>query len=216
MIRLVMLGPPGSGKGTYATRISPILKIPTISTGDLLRSKMKDPELGPIIKKYINSGQLVPDEIVFKVFNERLKKDDTKNGFILDGIPRTLEQAKRLENISKIDAVINLVVPEDVIIARLSSRRICKKCGAIYNLLYLKPKVEGICDKCGGELIQRDDDKPEVIKERLREYEKLTKPLIDYYGEKGIRVDIECKSVDIPPEVQVKKIIDALKERNLV
>ena len=216
MIRIIMLGPPGAGKGTYATRLAPKLNIPTISTGDLLRGARNDPEIGETIRKCQDSGELVPDSIVIAALKKRLEQDDTKEGFILDGFPRTLEQAKALESISDIDAVINLNVPENILIERLSSRRQCKKCGAIYNLLYLKPKVEGICDKCGGELYQRDDDKPEAIKERLRVYHEKTEPLIDHYTSKGNLITITTDRIDVPPEEQVEKIIQALKEKNLI
>ena len=216
-MRLVMLGPPGSGKGTYASRISPKLGVPMISTGDLCREEAaKGTELGKRIKKIMDAGGLQPDEVIIKMLKHRLEQPDAKKGFILDGFPRTLEQAKALEGITKIDAVINLVVPDRVIIARLSARRQCRKCGAIYNVLFLKPKKEGICDKCGGELYQRDDDKPEAIKERLKLYEEKTAPLINYYKERGLKIDISCNSVDIPPEVQVDKIMKALKEHKII
>jgi adenylate kinase len=216
MVKIVMLGPPGAGKGTYATRLAPKLGIPTISTGDLLRAARDDPEFGETIKKYQDSGELVPDEIVIKILKKRLEQEDAKNGFILDGFPRTLEQAKALEDISNIDAVINLDVPEEIIVQRLSSRRICPKCGAIYNLLYLKPKVDNKCDKCGAELIQRDDDKPEAIKERLKVYHEKTEPLIDFYKNKGVLITITTDRIDVPPEEQVEKIMEKLKEKGLI
>jgi len=215
MVKLAMLGPPGSGKGTYATRMSPTLGIPAISTGELLRANRDDPKLGAEIKKGQDSGGLVPDKIVMAVLQKRLTESDAKKGFILDGFPRTVAQAEALEKFAKLDAVINLVVPERVTVARLSARRQCSKCNTIFNTLYLKPKVEGICDKCGGDLYQRSDDKPESIKERLKVYEKSTSPLIDYYGKKGVRIDIPCNSVDVPPEEQVAKIMKALKEKKL-
>jgi len=216
MVKLAMLGPPGSGKGTYATRMTPKLKTPTISTGDLLRAARDDPKLGATIRHHQDTGGLVPDEIVMQILKKRLEESDAKNGFILDGFPRTLPQAEALEKFAKLDAVISLVVPESIVIARLSARRQCRKCNKIYNTLYLKPKVEGKCDKCEGELYQRSDDKPESIKERLKVYEKSTAPLIDYYGKKGVRIDIPCNSVDVPPELQVEKIMKALKDKKLV
>jgi len=148
---------------------------------------------------------------------ERLAQPDAKKGFVLDGYPRTLRQAEDLGDITGIDAVINLDVPEWVIVERLSSRRQCKKCGAIYNTRFLKPKVEGVCDKCGGELFQRDDDQPEVIKERMQVYEKQTQPLLDHFKKKGVTiVSVTCNDVDIPPEIMVDKILKALKEKNLI
>lgn len=216
MVKLVMLGPPGSGKGTYATRMAPKLGIPTISTGELLRAARDDPKIGATIRQAQDTGGLVSDEIVMHILKKRLEESDAKNGFILDGFPRTLPQARELEKFAKLDAVINLVVPEAVIIARLSARRQCSKCSAIYNTLYLKTKVEGICDKCGGKLYQRDDDKPASIKERLKVYEANTAPLIGYYKERGIKIDIPCNSVDVPPELQVEKIMVALKGKKVI
>ena len=140
---------------------------------------------------------------------------NNKHGFILDGYPRTIEQAKALEKIAKSDAIVRLIVPEWIIVERLSNRRVCKKCGAIYNLKYLQPKRPGICDKCGGELFQREDDKPEVIRERLKVYEAQTRPLIEYYKDKLPILNIECNSPDIPPEVIVEKILQELRKANL-
>lgn len=216
MVKIVMLGPPGSGKGTYASRMAPKLGIPTISTGELFRENVKNgTDVGKKAKVFMDKGELVPDAITIEMLKQRIKQPDAKKGFILDGFPRTIPQAEALEKVAKIDAVINLVVPDEIVIARLSARRQCRKCSEIYNTLYLKPKKEGICDKCGGELYQRDDDKPKAIKERLVVYTKNTQPLIDYYGEKGNRIDMPCNSVDIPPDLQVGKIMEALKKKNL-
>src|SRR4030042_4406982 len=168
-MKLVFLGPPGSGKGTYASRISTILGWPQISTGDLLRGVIKGgTSLGKEAEKFYNEGKLVPDEIVLNLLKERLSKPDCRNGFILDGFPRSIEQARKLEGITKVDLVVNLAISEEGIILRLSTRRVCRKCGAIYNIRNVKPKVEGVCDKCGGELYQRDDDKTETIRKRLK------------------------------------------------
>ena len=211
-MKLVFLGPPGSGKGTYASRIEDKRGWPQISTGQLLRDCRGDPEYGKTIIEYQDSGKLVPDEIVMAVLKKRLSQDDCKNGFILDGFPRSLDQVEELEKITKIDLVINLVVPEEIVIFRLSNRRQCRKCAEIFSVASeaVKPKVEGVCDKCGGELYQRDDDKPEVIKKRLDTYHQNTAPLIDYYRNKGIIADVECKSAESPPEVTVEKIEAAL------
>jgi adenylate kinase len=206
-----MLGPQGSGKGTYGSRLSPILGVPYISAGELCREEAaKGTELGKKIKEIMNRGGLQPDEIIIEMLKKRLKKDDCKNGFIFDGFPRTLKQAEELEKITSLDYVINLVVPEWMLLKRMSLRVSCEKCEEIYNLGYLKPKKEGICDKCGGKLIQRDDDKEEAIKKRLREYEEKTKPLIDYYKSKGILLNISNNKIDTPPEIIVNKILDAM------
>ena len=184
-MRMVLLGPPGSGKGTYASRLNSVLGVPHISTGDMVREEIKaQTELGKTIKRYSDKGELVPDEIIIQLLAERLKKPGAEKGFILDGFPRTPPQAEALDKIAKLDLVINLNVPDEIIIARLSNRLTCRKCGAIYNRLTLKPKLDEICDLCGGELYQRDDDKPEVIKERLNVYRRNTEPLIEYYKNK--------------------------------
>lgn len=210
-MKLVIMGPQGSGKGTYASRLSPVLGVPNISTGDLCREEAaKGTELGKKIKEIMDRGGLQPDEVIIEMLKNRIKKDDCKKGFILDGFPRTLKQAEELEKIIKLDYVINLVVPQWVLLKRMSLRVTCEKCGEIYNLGYLKPKVEGICDKCGGRLIQRDDDKEEAIRKRLKEYEEKTKPLIDYYKSKGILLNISNDKIETPPEIVVDKILVTL------
>jgi len=212
-MRIVMLGPPGAGKGTYASRLTVRLGIPHISTGDMVREEIKkQTELGKKIKEYSDRGALVPDEIIIRLLAERLRKPDCAKGFILDGFPRTISQAEALEKIAKIELAINLNVPDEIIVTRLSNRLICSECGAIYNLLTLKPKKEGICDKCGGKLYQREDDKPEVIKERLNVYRRQTEPLIEYYSKKGLLRNVSCNDLMIPPEVIVEKIIEIIKE----
>lgn len=212
-MKLIILGSQGSGKGTYASRIGPKLGVPHISTGDLFREEIKnETELGKEAETYMNKGILVPDDITIKILKNRISQEDCKNGFILDGFPRTRAQAEALEDITKINAVINLVVPHEVLIFRLSSRVTCKKCAEIYNLRTLKPKQEGICDKCGGELYQREDETPEGIKKRLEEYANKTAPLIDYYRNKGILQDVTCDSADVPPEIIVDKIMKTLEK----
>jgi adenylate kinase len=208
-----MLGPPGAGKGTYASRLNVSLGVPHISTGDMVRDEIKaQTELGKKIKQYSDKGELVPDEIIIQLLADRLKKPDCKKGFILDGFPRTINQAESLDKISRIDVAINLNVPDEIIITRLSNRVTCKKCGAIYNLLTLKPKKEGVCDNCGGELYQRYDDKPKVIQERLNVYRENTEPLIEYYRKKSLLKDVQCNDLMTPPEVIVNQILEILNK----
>jgi adenylate kinase len=214
-MKIVIFGPPGSGKGTYASRISPILKIPQISTGDLFRENIKnETTLGKKVKGILDKGELVPDDVTLAMLKERLKKDDCKNGFILDGYPRTLQQVKDLEKVTSIDVVINLDVPDWVIIVRLSNRVTCSKCGTIFNLKFLKPKKEGVCDKCGGKLVHRKDDDKEVIQERLDVYRKQTAPLIDYYEKKGLLKNVSCDDPGIEPGIVVNQILEVLKNVN--
>jgi adenylate kinase len=159
---------------------------------------------------------LVPDDVVIQVLQQRLAKSSSEKGFILDGFPRTIEQAKALEKLTKIDGVIQLTVPDWIIIERLSSRRICKNCGEVYNLRFLKPKVDGICDKCGGQLYQRSDDTPQVIEDRIRIYERQTEPILQYYREKKVPfVEFKCESLDLPPEVAVESIFRQLRQLKL-
>jgi adenylate kinase len=206
-MKMILLGPPGAGKGTYASRLATILKLPHISSGDIVRDEIKtQTELGNAIREYSDKGELVPDEIIIRLLTKRLRKPDSERGFILDGFPRTKKQAEALNKISKIDLVINLNVPDEIIIKRLSNRLTCKKCGTIYNKLTLKPKKDNICDKCGGKLYQRKDDKPKVIQERLNVYRKKTEPLIEYYKKKHLLKDVNCDDLMTPPEVIVEKI----------
>jgi adenylate kinase len=210
-MRIVILGAPGTGKGTYASRLNVILGLPHVSTGDMVRDEIKaQTDLGNKIKEYSDRGELVPDEIVIQLLEDRLKKSDCKKGFLLDGFPRTINQAEALDRISEIDVVVNLNVPDEIIITRLSNRVTCRKCGAIYNLLTLKPKKEGICDICGGELYQRYDDKPKVIKERLNVYREKTEPLIEYYKKKSLLRDVQCNDLMTPPETMVDQILRML------
>jgi len=196
-MNLILLGPPGAGKGTQAKIIMDKYGIPQISTGDMLREAVaKGTELGKKAKEYMTQGKLVPDEIVIGMVKERLKQKDCEKGFILDGFPRTLAQAEALDRImgemgKKIDAVINVNVPEEEVVRRIAYRRTCRNCGAIYHLIYNPPKKPGICDKCGGELYQREDDKEETVRERYRVYKKNTEPLIEYYKKKGILFDVD-------------------------
>lgn len=189
-MKLVLIGPQGSGKGTQAKLLKKKFDTPHISTGDMFRENIaQKTELGLKAEAIIDAGKLVPDEITTAMTKERLSKPDCKKGFILDGYPRNLPQAEALDTFAKVDYVLDIDVPDEVSIKRLSARRQCKSCGAIYGISIL-PKKEGICDKCGGELYQRDDDKPETIKKRLEVYHKETEPLLNFYNKKGILVRI--------------------------
>lgn len=189
-MRIMLLGEPGVGKGTVANFLAKKLKIPQIAIGDILREEAKT---NKEVKETIDKGQLVPDKFVSNIIEKRLKKEDCKGGFILDGFPRTVNQAEFLEekNIA-FDHVLNLKESEDEIIRRLSGRMICKNCKAIYHIKNIKPKKEGICDKCGSELIQRKDDKPESIRQRFKVYEKQTTPLIKFYEKKSILKEVNA------------------------
>ena len=192
-MRLILLGAPGAGKGTQAEVICNTLNIPAISTGNILReAKAKGTPLGLEAATYMDSGKLVPDELVINILKERLKEDDCQNGFILDGFPRTVPQAEALDQMGVvIDRVVDLEVPDDKIMARLSGRRVCEKCGSSYHVLYKPTKVEGVCDRCGGKTVQRKDDAPETIKERVEVYHAQTEPLKDYYKKTGKLVVVE-------------------------
>lgn len=190
------MGPPGAGKGTQAEKLTEILNIPHISTGDMFRKAIKDQtDLGKQAKSFMDKGELVPDEVTVGIVKDRIKEEDCKNGFLLDGFPRTVVQAnalgKMLEDLGiKLDSVINVEVPYKDLIGRLTGRRICRSCGATYHMIFNPPKDEGVCDKCGGELYQRDDDTEETAKNRLLVYEKQTAPLLEYYNNTGLLVNI--------------------------
>lgn len=196
-MNLILLGPPGSGKGTQAKRLMQRYEIPQISTGDILRDAVKEgTPLGREAKRYMEEGKLVPDEVVVGIVKDRLKGPDCQRGFILDGFPRTIAQAEALDRILEemgrgIDHVIDIRVDKDELLRRLSGRRTCRSCGAMYHVIFNPPRVDGVCDRCGGELYHREDDKEETIRERLRVYEGQTAPLIEYYEKKGLlrRID---------------------------
>lgn len=202
-MRLVLLGPPGAGKGTQASALIEKYSIPHISTGDILRSNIKTgTELGKKAKEYMDKGLLVPDELVVSIVKNRLLEDDCKEGFLLDGFPRTLNQGNALDKELiemglKLDKVVNIDVKSEVLIKRVTGRRVCKNCGATYHIEFNLPKKEGICDICEGELLQRVDDKKETVEKRIEVYHEQTEPLIDYYTEKGLILNIDgTKSIN--------------------
>ncbi len=192
-MNLILLGAPGAGKGTQAEVICEKLSIPAISTGNIIREALsKGTEMGVKAKSYIDAGQLVPDEVVIGIIKERLAKDDCQKGFILDGFPRTIPQAEALDAMGVvIDKVIEIEVPDEKIIKRMSGRRVCSKCGASYHLEYKKPAKEGVCNVCEGELIQRKDDHPDTVLDRLNVYHEQTEPLKDYYAKAGLLKVVE-------------------------
>ena len=208
-MKIIMLGAPGAGKGTQAKMIAEKYSIPHISTGDIFRANIKNgTEVGKKAKSYMDKGQLVPDELTLDLIMDRFKQDDCKNGYVLDGFPRTIPQAEALDTAlkakgEKVDFAIDVDVPDENIVKRMGGRRACVGCGATYHVVYSPTKVEGVCDKCGEELIVRDDDKPETVLNRLEVYHNQTQPLIDYYNEKGI-----LKSVD--GTVDMKDVFNAI------
>lgn len=219
-MRLIFFGPPGCGKGTYASRVGAQLGIPQISTGDMFRAAVTEgTKLGKLAHSYMKDGNLVPDDVTIGMLKERIKQKDCRNGFILDGFPRTIEQMKALEKITSIDLVINFALDEKIIMEKALARRTCVKCGAIYNvadikrgkihLPPLKPKKEGVCDKCGSAVAQRQDDNYETIKSRQNIYWKQSEPLLDEYKKKKMVRDIDVIG---PPDVMVPIILDVIKK----
>ena len=202
-MKIIMLGAPGAGKGTQAKMIAERYKIPHISTGDIFRANIKNnTELGLEAKKYMDQGLLVPDELTVKILLDRVAKEDCADGYVLDGFPRTIPQAQVLEDAlarqgEKIDYAVNVDVPDENIVRRMSGRRACLKCGATYHVEHIPPKAEGICDTCGSELVLRDDDRPEPVQNRLKVYHDQTQPLIDFYAARGV-----LKTVDGTADMQ--------------
>ena len=208
-MKIIMLGAPGAGKGTQAKMIAEKYSVPHVSTGDIFRANIKNQtELGMEAKKYMDQGQLVPDELTVKILLDRVAQPDCKNGYVLDGFPRTIPQAEVLDEAlaklnESIDYAINVDVPDENIVRRMSGRRACVNCGATYHIEHIPPKKEGICDTCGNEWIRRDDDKPETVLNRLKVYHEQTQPLIDFYTNKNV-----LKTVD--GTVDMKDVFDAI------
>ena len=214
-LNMIIMGPPGAGKGTQAKKIIAKYNIPHISTGDMFREAISEgTPLGLLAQKFINEGHLVPDDVTIGLVKERLSKDDCKNGYLLDGFPRTIPQAEALEKISKeinreVGLVISIETPKEELIRRITGRLVCKDCGAPYHKDSRKPKVEGVCDICGGPLVQRKDDNEEALEVRLEAYDKQTKPLLSFYKEKGLLHTLDgIKGVDVLME-DIQKILEA-------
>jgi len=219
-VYLIFIGPPGAGKGTQAAMLEEALGLKQVSSGDLFRENLKNQtELGLLAKSYMDRGELVPDNVTISMIKERLTRPDCEKGAILDGFPRTLEQAKALDGMltsqgSKIDLVPALTVPDEELMGRLTGRRVCRNCGATYHMLFMPPKVEGVCDKCGGELYQRSDDSPETVLNRLYVYYKQTSPLIGYYFAKDLTVFVDGnRSADEVKQALMDAIQAALHEK---
>jgi adenylate kinase len=212
-VRLVLLGPPGAGKGTQARSLAALWGIPQVSSGDLLRAVVReDSDLGREAASYMDRGQLVPDELVLKLIAERLKNKDARKGFILDGFPRNVSQAealgKGLDRVGlKLDKAVAVIVPDEEIVKRISGRRTCAKCNAMYHIAFEPPAKPGVCDKCGGELYQREDDAEETVRERLKVFAEATRPLLDHYGQQGLLAQVD--GVGSTDEVE-KRILSAV------
>ncbi len=208
-MKLILLGAPGAGKGTQAEILCKKLGIPSISTGNILRAAIKDgTPTGIQAKSYIDAGKLVPDEVIIGIVNERLSQDDCAKGYILDGVPRTIAQAEALEKAGiQFDAVVSIEISEDEILRRMSGRRVCEACGSSYNVEAVPPRVEGICDNCGGKLIQRKDDTPETVRERLKVYHTETEPLVGFYAQRGL---LKSVAVNGTKEATAQAILAAL------
>lgn len=211
-MNIILLGAPGAGKGTQAAIISEKLNIPTISTGNIIRDALKSgSDIGKKAKEYVDKGQLVPDEVVIGIVKDRISKSDCKDGFILDGFPRTIAQAEALEKMNvRVDKVLDIEVEDELIYSRMTGRRVCGKCGATYNInTDCKPKTEGVCDKCGDNLVQRKDDNPDTVKERLKVYYSQTEPLKEFYKNQGKLFEIDGQKPLKDATDEIMKAIEA-------
>ena len=212
-MKIIMLGAPGAGKGTQAKMIAETYKLPHVSTGDIFRANIKNgTELGKEAKAYMDKGELVPDELTVRILLDRVAQDDCKNGYVLDGFPRTIPQAEVLDAElnklgEKVDFAIDVEVPDENIVKRMSGRRACLKCGATYHIVHIPPRTEGICDACGSELVQRNDDKEETVKNRLSVYHQQTQPLIDFYNNKGVLKTVDGTKDSAEVFEDIKKIL---------
>jgi len=215
-MNIILLGPPGIGKGTQADTLAAKLRIHKICTGDIMREEAKKGSLlGKKVKAYMDRGELVPDAIVISIMKKRLSRNDCKRGFILDGIPRTTAQAKALEKTARIDLVINLTAPENEIIERITGRLTCRYCGEIYHVKFARPKKHGACDKCSGELYRREDQKEAIVKKRLEEYDKKTRPLIEYYRKKKLLFNVDASGSKDGVAKRIWKVIDAFTKKSI-
>lgn len=213
-MNIILLGPPGIGKGTQGDILATRLGIPKISGGDMLREEgNKGTTLGQEIKTYMDRGELVHDLVVMEIMRQRLKRPDCKNGFILDGFPRTLEQAEALEKMITIDLVLNLAAPRKELLARMAGRLTCRQCGGIYHVKFSPPKKKGVCDKCGGELYVREDQKEGVVSKRLEVYEKETRPLTEYYKKKGLLKNVNATGAIEEVSARVQKTVDYFRKK---
>jgi len=212
-LKLILMGAPGAGKGTQAERLCKVLNVPTISTGNILRAAMKaGTPVGLAITEAMNAGHFVADELVMQIVNDRLAEEDCANGYILDGVPRTIPQAEAMEQAGyKFDAVILLCVSDEEIMQRMSGRRVCEDCGASYHMVVVPPRVEGVCDDCGGKLVRRPDDDPETVKERLEIYHEETEPLIRFYEERGLLKRVACASDVESTTQEILRVLGELK-----
>jgi adenylate kinase len=212
-MKLVVFGPPSAGKGTQAQKLSTKYGLPQVSTGDLLRKAVADrTPLGLKVKSYLDQGRLGPDDLIVKLIKERVSKPDCKNGYLLDGFPRTIGQAKELDRMTDVDLVLNIVVDMEVLVERAVGRRSCPKCGAVYHIKFNPPMNAGLCEKCGSSLVQRNDDKEETVRNRLKVYREQTAPLIDHYRKKGKLVDIDGSSGIDAVFSQMVKAVSKVKD----
>ena len=210
-MKLILLGAPGAGKGTQAEILCDRLQIPTISTGNILRAAVKNgTPTGLKAKAFMDAGKLVPDEVIIGIISERLQEDDCKNGYILDGVPRTIAQAEALEKAGILfDAVVSIEISDETIMNRMSGRRVCESCGASYHVVAVPPKKEGVCDRCGGKLVQRKDDAPETVKSRLDVYHQETEPLKDFYAKRNLLKMVENQSTVEATTAAILKVLEA-------